>query len=74
MAMVMLAMLFQLRERRVHLLDVELLSTQDVVELLNVYLPRKDTTVEAVIRNIERRHRKRRQAIESACRPRSQFT
>lgn len=66
MAMVMLAMLFLLRERRVHLVDVEMLSCQDIVELLNVFLPRHDLTLNAVIKNIERRHRKRRDASDSA--------
>jgi SRSO17 transposase len=66
MAMVMLAMLFLLRERRVHLVEVEMLSCQDIVELLNVFIPRRDLSPEAVIRNIERRHRKRREASEAA--------
>ena len=66
MALVMLAMLFMLRERLLYDKTVELLSCQDIVELLNIYLPRKDTTVEAVIRNMNERHRKRRAAIESA--------
>ena len=66
MAMVMLAMLFLLRERRVHLVEVKMLSCQDIVELLNVFLPRRDLTPEAVIANIERRHRKRREAMEAA--------
>jgi len=66
MAMVMLAMLFLLRERRVHLVEVELLSCQDIVELLNVFIPRRDLTPEDVIKNIERRHRKRREAMETA--------
>jgi SRSO17 transposase len=66
MAMVMLAMLFMLQERRVHMLDVELLSCNDIVELLNVFLPRRDMTVEQVLANIERRHIKRKLAQESA--------
>ena len=66
MAMIMLAMLFLLRERRVHLVEVELLSCQDIVELLNVLLPRRDATADAIISQIEHRHRKRREAIISA--------
>lgn len=66
MAMVMLAMLFLLRERRVHMVDVEMLSCQDVVELLNHFLPRRDLTLDAVLANIERRHRRRTEAMESA--------
>jgi SRSO17 transposase len=70
MAMVMLAMLFLLRERRVHLLEVEMLSCNDIVELLNVYLPRRDMTAEQVLANIQRRHLKRKLAQESARRRR----
>jgi SRSO17 transposase len=66
MAMVSLGMLFMLRERMVHNLDIELLSCNDIVELLHIYLPRADLTPAAVVRNIERRHRKRWAAIESA--------
>lgn len=66
MTMVMLAMLFMLRERRLHLREIELLSFTDIVELLTVYLPRADLDPEAVRRNIERRHRKRLASIESA--------
>ena len=66
MALVMLAMLFLLRERQIHLAEIDLLSCQDVIELLNVFLPRRDLTAEAVIGNIARRHRSRRKAIEAA--------
>ncbi|CAN5500515.1 hypothetical protein BH09VER1_BH09VER1_53460 [soil metagenome] len=66
MAMIMLAMLFLLRERRVHLVEIELLSCQDIVELLNVLLPRRDASPEAIISQIEIRHRKRRDSIISA--------
>lgn len=65
MAMVAMAMLFVLQERQVNGRDVELLSYTDVVELLNVFIPRKDLTEEEVVANIERRHRKRKQAMES---------
>lgn len=68
MALVLLAMLFMLRLRRQHAASVELLSCQDIVELLNVYLPRADRSKEAVLKNIQRRHRKRKEAIESAYR------
>lgn len=66
MAMVTLAMLFMLKERRVHMISVELLSCQDLVDLLNIFLPRRDRTLDAVLDNIARRHRKRRQAIISS--------
>ena len=74
MALVMLAMLFLLLERRVHMVDVEMLSCQDVVELLNILLPRRDLTLDAVVANIGRRHRKRRDAIDSARRRGSRQT
>ena len=72
MALVMLAMLFMLRERIRYKTTIELLSCQDIIELLNVYIPRKDTTAEAVIQNINERHRKRRAAIEYAKRRKSE--
>jgi SRSO17 transposase len=72
MSMVMLAMLFMIRERMLHLRDIELLSFPDLVELLTVYLPRADVDPEAVRRNIERRHRKRQASIESARRRQKQ--
>ena len=43
-------------------------NSQDIAELLNHYLPRADATEEAVLRNIERRHRKRQDSIEAAYR------
>ena len=66
MALVMLAMIFLLRERKSHEKELDLLSCQDIVELLNVFLPRADTTKEAVIKNMKERHRRRRQSIDSA--------
>lgn len=66
MALVMLAMLFVVRERKLHEREVELLSYQDIIELLNVYLPRADRTKEAVLENMRHRHAQRRAAIESA--------
>ena len=68
MTLVMLALLFMLRERKFYGKDLELLSCQDIVELLNHYLPRADATEQAVLRNLERRHRKRQDSIEAAYR------
>ncbi len=42
MALVILAMLFMLRQRIKHVDTVELLSCQDIVELLDAYLPGAD--------------------------------
>jgi len=66
MSLVMLAMLFMLRERKIHEQEIELLSCQDIVEILDVYLPRTDGTKREVIENMRQRHRKRRASIESA--------
>lgn len=66
MSLVMLALLFLLKERLLHQQEVALLSCQDIVELLNHYLPRADLTEEAVFANLQRRHRKRQQDINSA--------
>lgn len=66
MTLVLLAMLFLLRERKRHAQSFDLLSCQDIVELLNHYLPRADATEQAVMHSLQRRHRKRRLAIQSA--------
>jgi SRSO17 transposase len=68
MSLVMLALLFLLKERLLHQQDVALLSCQDIVELLNYYLPRTDLTEEAVLANLKRRHRTRQRDIDSAYR------
>ena len=66
MALVMLALLFLMKERRIHADTLDLLSCQDIVALLDVYLPRTDRTKQAVIESMKRRHKKRRAAIEWA--------
>ena len=68
MALVMLALLFLLKERKIHAKTLDLLSCQDIVALLDIYLPRVDRTKQAVIDSMNRRHAKRRAAIESASR------
>jgi SRSO17 transposase len=64
--LVTLAMLFMLKERIDHADEVIMLSCQDIVELLNYYLPRADLSEDAVLKNIERRQRKRAQSIINA--------
>ena len=66
MSLVMLALLFLLKERRLHAKTLDLLSCQDIVALLDVYLPRGDRTKQSVINSMNQRHKKRRAAIESA--------
>jgi SRSO17 transposase len=68
MAMVMLAMQFQLRERMLHAQDHPLLSTADIVELLRHQLPAAVVTPEDVMAQLRHRHRKRKNSIDSACR------
>ena len=65
MSMVMLGMLFMLKERILNKKEVELLSCQDIIELLNLYLPRADATEEEVFRNMQHRHKKRKASIEA---------
>ena len=68
MALVMLAMLFQLRERILHEQEHPLLSTADVVELLRHHLPAAAVTAEDVMAQLRHRHRKRQTSIDSAYR------
>ena len=64
MAMVLLALLFMLRERVLHEKDVELLSCQDIVELLNFYFPTPQKTEIDILNQLTKRHKKRKKAIE----------
>ena len=66
MALVMMAMLFMLEERLLHQDTRPLLSGTDIRALLNHFLPRRDTTFEEVLRQMELRHRKRQAGIDSA--------
>ena len=68
MALVMLAMQFQLRECMLHAQAHPLLSTADIVELLRHQLPTATVTPESVMAQLEHRHRKRQNSIDSACR------
>jgi SRSO17 transposase len=68
LALVMMAMLFALEERQLHQQTRPLLSGRDMRALLNQFLPRRDTTLEEVLRQMEVRHRKRQAAIDSAYR------
>lgn len=68
MALVMMAMLFQLEERLLQRHPYPLLSGRDIRALLNQFLPRRDSTLAEVLRQMEVRHRKRQAAIDSAYR------
>jgi SRSO17 transposase len=68
MALVMMALLFLLRERQLQKQALPLLSAGDVKILLARVLPRNDQDPEDIIRQIEQRHRQRQAAIDSAYR------
>ena len=68
MTLVMMAMLFLLEERLLHQQTRPLLSGRDIRALLNQFLPRRDTTLEEVLRQMQVRHRKRQATIDSAYR------
>ena len=68
MALAMMAMLFMLKERIEQRVSHPLLSCTDIEVLLAHILPRRDTTVTEVIRQMKIRHRKRQASIDSAYR------
>ena len=68
MALVLMAMLFMLEEKLSHKESHPLLSCSDIEALLARFLPRRDVTVEEVVRQMEARHAARQRAIESAYR------
>jgi SRSO17 transposase len=65
MSLVSMAMLFMLKERLANKKDVSLLSCQDIVELLNYYLPRGDLSEDSLLSQLEARHKKRFQSMDS---------
>ncbi len=70
MALVMMSMVFMLSEKIRHEDAYPLLSCADIEDLLAHFLPRRDTTQEEVIRQMEERHRQRQNSIESHTRRR----
>ena len=63
--MVMLALLFITEQRAVHNPGIELLSARDIVDMLKQTLPRKPQGTDALVRQINDRHQRRRDAIAS---------
>ena len=63
-ALVCLAQLFTLIERRLAKRTRPLLSVRDITELLEIYLPRRPRTEEEVLRKIARRHLARKRDID----------
>lgn len=66
MALVMMAMLFMLEERLLHKQSHPLLSCSDIESLLAYILPRRDVSLQEVIRQMQVRHQARQRSIESA--------
>ena len=66
MALVMMAMLFMLKQRIEYQDDLPLLSCADIETLLAHFLPRRDVGVDEVIRQMEVRHQKRQASIDFA--------
>ena len=66
MALVMMAMLFMLKERIEYQEVYPLLSCADIETLLAHFLPRRDVGIDEVIRQLEVRHQKRQASIDSA--------
>ena len=66
MALVMMALLFLLKERLLQSEELPLLSAADVKLLLVRLLPRRDLDLEESIRQVQLRHRQRQTAIDSA--------
>jgi SRSO17 transposase len=67
-ALVMMALLFLLRERQIQSEALPLLSAGDIKVLLARMLPRQDQTPEEIIRQMQLRHQQRQAAIDSAYR------
>lgn len=66
MALVMMSMLFMLKTRLEEKENIPLLSCPDVATLLAKFLPRRDTDIEEVFRQMEVRHQQRQASIDSA--------
>jgi SRSO17 transposase len=66
MALVCLALVFTLKERIAQAGSVPLLSVRDIVELLEVYLPRRSREPDDVLAAMALRHEARQKVIDSA--------
>ena len=67
-ALVLMALLFILKEKQLQSEALPLLSASDVKHLLVRLLPRRDLDIEESIRQVQARHRQRQAAIDSASR------
>ena len=66
MALVCLALVFTLKERIAQAESLPLLSVRDIVELLEIYLPRRPQTPDEVRAAMARRHQARQKSIDFA--------
>jgi len=67
-ALVMMVMLFMLKSRIWYKSEYPILSCFDIQVLLAHFLPRRDVTVEEILRQMEERHRRRQASIDSSYR------
>lgn len=66
MTMVMMAMLFMIEQRLHYQLEIPLLSCTDITTLLRSILPRRDVTMDEILRQLEKRHKKRQASTDYA--------
>jgi SRSO17 transposase len=66
MALVSMAMLFMVKERERYQEEIPLLSCNDIETLLRTFLPRRDIDPDEVVRQMEKRHRRRQASIDNA--------
>lgn len=65
MAMVMLAMIFMLRERVLLAEELPLLTAEDIAWMIERYLPKPNVTEDEIQKALARRHRRRQTDIDS---------
>jgi SRSO17 transposase len=68
MAMVSMVMLFMLEQRLLYKEQYPLLSCFDIIVILSFLLPRRAITLSEIIRQLEVRHKRRQDSIDSAYR------
>lgn len=66
MALVSMAMLFMAEERELQREEIPLLSCNDIETLLRIFLPRRDIDPDEIVRQMEKRHRRRQASINNA--------
>lgn len=64
MALVMMAQFFLLQEKILNEEEYPLLSERDIMELLALFLPQKDQSIETVLKEMKRRHDQRARSTE----------